>query len=130
MKPKDRPRNILRDIEPIRVNVTRNTRPSLEFLSLEDEIPDYEFVEPVISEVEQLATVPSDAGSISSRAGTVGNTLSASTDDMGNEMSSLMLKRCCLILGESLHRQHLDVQCFRQKWTLNTFTEVFSSLPF
>ena len=76
VKPKDRPRNILRDIEPIRVNVIQNTRPSLEFLSLEDEIPDYAFVEPVITEVEQLVTVPSDAGSISPRAGTVGNTIS------------------------------------------------------
>ena len=47
VKPKGRPRNILRDIELIRVNVTRNARPSLEFLSLEYEIPDYEFVEPV-----------------------------------------------------------------------------------
>ena len=36
-----------------------------------------------ITEVEQLVTVPSDAGSISPR---VGNTLSASTDDMGNEI--------------------------------------------
>ena len=47
VKPKGRPWKILRDIEPIRVNVTRNARPSLEFLSLEDEIPDYDFVEPV-----------------------------------------------------------------------------------
>ena len=45
-------------------------------------------MEPVISEVEQLVTVPSDAGLISPRAGTVGNTLSASTNDMRNEMSS------------------------------------------
>ena len=45
VKPKGRPWKILRDIEPIRVNVTRNARPSLEFLSLEDEIPDYDFVE-------------------------------------------------------------------------------------
>ena len=43
----------MHDIEPIRVNVTRSARPSLEFLSLEVEIPDYEFEEPVISEVEQ-----------------------------------------------------------------------------
>ncbi|KAL5479761.1 hypothetical protein EMCRGX_G023334 [Ephydatia muelleri] len=50
VKPKGRHRNILRDIEPIRVNVTRNARPSLEFLSLEDEIPDYEFVESVIDD--------------------------------------------------------------------------------
>ena len=87
MKPKGRPWKILRDIEPIRVNVTHNAQPSLEFLSLEDEIPDYEFVETVITEVEQLATVPSDAGLISPRAGTVGNTLSVSSDDMRNEMS-------------------------------------------
>ena len=76
VKPKGRPWKILRDIEPIRVNVARNARPSLEFLSLEDEIPDYDFVEPVITEVEQLVTVPSDAGSISPRGGTVGNTIS------------------------------------------------------
>eukprot|EP00731_Ephydatia_muelleri_P004817 Em0002g993a len=69
-QPSGRPWKILRDIEPIRVNVTRNARPSLEFLSLEDEILDYDFVEPVITEVEQLVTVPSDAGSISPRAGT------------------------------------------------------------
>ena len=31
----------MHDIEPIRVNMTRNARPSLEFLSLEVEIPDY-----------------------------------------------------------------------------------------
>eukprot|EP00731_Ephydatia_muelleri_P020519 Em0013g246a len=39
------------------VNVTRNTRPSLEFLSLEDEIPDYEFVEPVIKGVQLLCLI-------------------------------------------------------------------------
>ena len=86
VKPKGRPRKILRDIEPIRVNATHIARPSLEFLNLEDKIPDYEFVEPV-TVVEQPVSVPSDAASISPRAGTIGNTLSAGTD-MGNEISS------------------------------------------
>ena len=55
--------------------MTRNARPSLEFLSVENEIPDYEFVEPVISEVEQLITVYwIDITKSGPAAGTVGNT--------------------------------------------------------
>ena len=113
VKPKGRPRKILLDIEPIRVNVTRNARPSLEFLSLEDEIPDYELVEPVIAEVEQFVAVPSDVGSIPPRAGTVGNTLSVSTDDMGNEMSSQAnIVRMLKLLGISEKSVFSDVKRF------------------
>ena len=93
--------------------MTRNARPSLEFLSLEDEIPDYELVEPVITEVEQFVAVPSDAGSMSPRAGTVGNTLSVSTDDMGNEMSSQAnIVRMLKLLGISEKSVFSDVKRF------------------
>ncbi|KAL5517232.1 hypothetical protein EMCRGX_G002736 [Ephydatia muelleri] len=91
VKPKGRPWKILRDIEPIRVNVARNARPSLEFLSLEDEIPDYDFVEPVITEVEQLVTVPSDAGSISPRGGTMHVADREDSDDSDGDGENALL---------------------------------------
>eukprot|EP00731_Ephydatia_muelleri_P029892 Em0021g415a len=92
--------------EPIRVNVTRNARPSL---SLEVEIPDYEFVEPVISEVEQLVTVPSDAGSISPRAGTVGNYQQAPTTWA---MTQANIVRMLKLLGMSEKSVFSDVKRF------------------
>ena len=111
VKPKGRPRKILRDTEPIRVNATRIARPSLEFLNLEDKIPDYEFVEPV-SVVKQPVPVPSDAASISPRAGTIGNTLSAGTD-MGNEISSQAnIVRMLTLLGISEKSVFSDVRRF------------------
>ncbi|KAL5488983.1 hypothetical protein EMCRGX_G018018 [Ephydatia muelleri] len=80
----------MHDIEPIRVNVIRNARPSLEFLSLEVEIPDYEFVEPIISEVEQLVTVSSDAGSIScTKSGNNGADREDSDDSDGDGENAL-----------------------------------------
>ena len=96
----------MHDIEPIRVNVTRNARPSL---SLEVEIPDYEFVEPVISEVEQLVTVPSDAGSISPRAGTVGNYQQAPTTWA---MTQANIVRMLKLLGMSEKSVFSDVKRF------------------
>ena len=99
----------MHDIEPIRVNMTRNARPSLEFLSLEVEIPDYEFVEPVISEVEQLVTVPSDVGSISPRAGTVGNYQQAPTTWA---MTQANIVRMLKLLGMSEKSVFSDVKRF------------------
>ena len=99
----------MHDIERIRVNVTRNARPSLEFLSLEVEIRDYEFVEPVISEFEQLVTVPSDAGSISPRAGTVGNYQQAPTTWA---MTQANIVRMLKLLGMSEKSVFSDVKRF------------------
>ena len=70
-------------------------------------------MEPVILEAEQFVAVPSDAGSISPRAGTVGNTLSVSTDDMGNEMSSQAnIVRMLKLLGISENCVFSDVKRF------------------